>query len=397
MMANTPRVMLVTDKLSLGGTERHLVNLAVGLKRRRYEVSALVYWPDDFFVSLLTEAGIPVKRVAARNRLHLVLAMRKAIRQSRSDVVIAFQNMPNALVELTGLPRRDYAVIVSEFSLDAPGRNLRRRVRHNLHRLADAVVINSYAQRERISELAPYLDGHSHIIVNGVDLKRFSPHTDDGNTPKYADQLRLLTLARIRGEKNPFGLLDAVEIVRRERPTLRLTVDWYGDPVVAADKRVSKWEFRSRRKWAEYHSRLNQAIAERCMQDVFRLHPAVKDPAPLYYAADAVCVPSFIEGTSNVICEAMACGVPLLVSRVSDNPRLARDGRNGFWFDPKSPQDIAYAIMRFADTPPDARRKMGLEGRRMAETMLQESVFVERYIDLIEKTLLQIQRRRNLR
>ena len=397
MMANTPRVMLVTDKLSLGGTERHLVNLAVGLKCRRYEVSALVYWPDDFFVSVLTEAGIPVKRVVARNRLHLIFAMRKAIRQSRSDVVIAFQNMPNALVELTGLPRRDYAVIVSEFSLDTPARNLRRRVRHNLHRLADAVVINSYAQRERISELASYLDKRSHIIVNGVDLKRFSPPTDDGNTPKYADRLRLLALARIRGEKNPFGLLDAVEIVRRERPSLCLTVDWYGDPVVVAHKRVSKWEFRSRRKWAEYHNILKRTIDERRMQDIFRLHPAVRDPAPLYHAADAVCVPSFIEGTSNVICEAMACGVPLLVSRVSDNPRLARDGRNGFLFDPKSPQDIAYAIMRFADTPSDVRRRMGLEGRRMAETMLPESAFVERYIDLIEKTLLQIQKIRNQR
>lgn len=394
-MADARRVMLVTDKLSLGGTERHLVNLAVGLKRRRYEVSTLVYWPDDFFVGALMGASIPVKRIAARSRLHLIFAMRKAIRQSRAEAVIAFQSLPNALVELTGLPRRDYAVIVSEFSLDAPDRNLRRRVRHNLHRLADAVVINSHAQRERISELAPYLDGHSHTIVNGVDLKRFSPRPADGNTPKRSDRLRLLALARIRGEKNPFGLLDAVEIVRRKRPSLRLTVDWYGDPVAAVDKRVSKWEFRSRRKWAEYHNRLKRAIAERHLQDVFRLRPAVRDPAPLYHSADAVCVPSFIEGTSNVICEAMACGVPLLVSRVSDNPRLVREGRNGFLFDPKSPEDIAYAIMRFAGTPPDARRKMGLEGRRMAETMLQESAFVERYMDLIEKTLQQRQRRRN--
>lgn len=395
MMSDAPRVMLVTDKLSLGGTERHLVNLAVGLKRRRYEVSTLVYWLDDFFVGTLTEAGIPVKRIAVRNRLHLILAMRKAIRQSRANAVIAFQNMPNALVELTGLPRRDYAVIVSEFSLDSPDKNLRRRVRHNLHRLADAVVINSYAQRERISELAPYLDGRSNVIVNGVDLKRFTLRPDDGNTPNCTDRLRLLTLARIRGEKNPFGLLDAVEIVRRERPSLRLTVDWHGDPVVAADKRVSKWEFRSRRKWADYHSRLKRTIAERRRQDVFRLHSAVKDPLPLYHAADAVCVPSFIEGTSNVICEAMACGVPLLVSRVSDNPRLVRDGRNGFLFDPKSPEDIAYAIMRFADAPPDARRRMGQEGRRMAETMLPESAFVDRYINLIEKTLLQRQKIRN--
>lgn len=395
-MTDTWRVTLVTDRLYSGGAERHLVNLAMGLKRLGHEVLALVYWPDDFFESELTEAGIPVKLIAARNRLHLIFAMRRAIRQSRPDVVIAFKGLANALAELAGLPRRDFALITSELSLDVFGRSPKQLVRHNLHRLADMVVSNSHAQRKRIAELAPYLNERTNIIINGVDLERFSLRPYAGETQKHPDRLRVLALARIDENKNLHGLLEAVRIVRQKRPSLDLIVDWYGDSVSTASKPVSKWEIRYQQGLAEYHSLSKRTITDWRLQDIFRLHPAVKDVTPLYHAADVVCLPSFYEGTANVICESMACGVPLLVSRVSDNPRLVRDGRNGFLFDPNCPEDIACAIMRFADTLPETRRRMGLEGRRMAEAMLQERVFVERYVDLIEKALLQKRRRGNL-
>lgn len=395
-MSDIRRVTLVTDRLCSGGAERHLVNLAVGLKRMGHEVLVLVYWPDDFFERELTEAGIPVKLIAAHNRLHLIFAMRRAIRQSRPDVVIAFKGLANALAELAGLPRRDFALITSELSLDVFGRSPKRLVRHNLHRLADMVVSNSHAQRKRIAELAPYLNERANIIINGVDLERFSLRPDNGQTQKRPDdRLRVLALARIDENKNLHGLLEAVRIVRQKRPSIDLIVDWYGDFVSAASKRVSKWELPYRQGLVEYHSLSKQLITEWRLQDRFRLHPVVKDVVPLYHAADVVCLPSFYEGTANVICEAMACGVPLLVSRVSDNPRLVRDGRNGFLFDPNCPEDIAHAIMRFADASPETRRSMGLEGRRMAEAMLQESVFVERYVDLMERALLQRQRKRN--
>lgn len=395
-MPDIRRVTLVTDRLCSGGAERHLVNLAMGLKRRGCDVLVLVYWPDDFFERVLREAGISVKLIVARNRLYLIFAMRQAIRQSRPDVVIAFKGLANALAELAGLPRRDFALITSELSLDVFGRSPKQLVRHNLHRLADMVVSNSHAQRKRIAELAPYLNERTNIIINGVDLERFSLRPDDGQTQKRPDdRLRVLALARVDENKNLHGLLEAVRIVHKKRPTIDLIVDWYGDSVSSASKRVSKWELPYQQGLVEYHSRLKRLIAERRLQDSFRLHPAVKDVVPLYHTADVVCLPSFYEGTANVICEAMACGVPLLVSRVSDNPRLVRDGRNGFLFDPKSPEDIASAIMRFADTPPETRRRMGLEGRRVAETMLQESAFVERYIDLMERALLQRHRRGN--
>ena len=383
--AGARRVVLVASGLAAGGIERYLVRLAVGLERRRHHVAVLKYAPEDFFAGELAAAGVPVEDVHARDRLRLSFAMRRAIRRRRPDVVVACGRGPNVLAVLAGLPRREFAIIVSERGLDVFDRPLKRRMRYALHLLADVVVTNSRAQRRRMTELVPGLEKRIRVIVNDVDLERFSPRPADGGPPERADRLRILVPARISEEKNPVGLLEAADVVRRERPSLRLTIDWYGGPLTEEGGRVPRWELRPRRDAAEYHRRLRQAVAERGMQDRFRLHPAAREVTPLYRAADAVCLPSFREGTSNVVCEAMACGVPLLVSRVGDNPRLVREGRNGLLFDPRSPRDIADAILRFAGTSAEDRRRMGRESRRIAEAALSENVSLDRYVELMDQ------------
>ena len=379
------RVTLVIDQLNSGGAQRDLVSLAVDLKRHGYSVQVLFYWEDYFFASELEEAGIPFRHVQFRSKMHLIYAMRKVVRASLPDVVIGFLHGPGMLAELSGLFSRRFGVIVLELSLDKKGRNVRRVVRYQLHRLADVVVCNSYSQMEVMRELAPYLNDRLQVIVNGVDLKRFQPI--DGAVSDGSDQLRILVIGRFQAVKNPLRLLDAIEIVRNERRDLDVAVDWYGDPTYGDKTRIGESGDMSTHRSSLYYRELESAITQRGLGDVFRLHDEVKDVAPLYHSADVFCLPSLHEGTSNVICEAMASGLPVLASRVSDNPRLVMDGENGFLFDPMSPRDMAEAIMRFGDTPVEVRRRMGVIGRRMAESMLSPDVRTDQYVDLIEHVI----------
>lgn len=375
MASDSLRVTLVIDDLGPGGAQRQLAMLAAGLRRRGHEVVVLTYRRGDFFAGALEEAGVPVVRAPSRNRPHLVFAMRAAIRRGAPDAVLAFLPGPSALAELAGLPRRRFAVATSELVLDTSGWSPRRGLRYALHRLADAVVSNSHAQRERMLELAPALAGRASVIVNGIDTDRFTPgEPPDGSAP---GRLRLLVPARIRPQKNPFGLLEAVDLLLRDRPDLDITVDWHGEATTGESARNARR--------AAWRRALEEEIARRSLGDRFRLREPVEDVVPLYRAADALCLPSFSEGVANAICEAMACGLPVLASRVSDTPRLVDDGRTGFLFDPRAPADMAEAIARLAVMPPAERRAMGLAGRAAIESGYSLEACLDAWDELIAR------------
>ena len=242
-------------------------------------------------------------------------------------------------------------------------------VRYGFHFLADAVVCNSQSQHRHILEVFPRLEDRAFVIDNGVDLEKFLPDKPPPNRP---GELRVLVLARVHPQKNPFKLLEAVDIIRQEQPQLSVSVDWYGDTGL---QRV------------DYHAQLKEAIERRSLKEVFRLHSPIKNVEQLYHETDVVCLPSLYEGTPNVVCEAMACGIPVLVSKIGDNSRLVEEGQTGLLFDPSSARDIADTILQFANKPYEVRREMGIMGRKRAEILLSSDSAVDRHVELIREIL----------
>ena len=371
------RVVMVIDHLEPGGAQRQFCLLATSLRRLGFAVRVVVFRHDDFFADSLQEAGpISVMYLESRSRLHLIYLVRNAIRSDKPDVVISFLSWPNLVVELAALPRREFSVIVSERNLDVSPSGPKRYLRYCFHRFADIVVSNSYAQRERIGQVAPHLKDRTMVIVNGIDTLHFKPTY---RMKPANGRIRVLVLARFVPQKNALRFVEAVHEFRAQHADVDLLVDWYGKkPVVDV-----KWGHRAGLQAMTYYRGVEDTIARHMMQDAFCLHTPHKDVRKLYAQADVVCLPSLHEGCSNVIGEAMACGVPVLASRVSDNLRLVEEGRNGFLFDPLSVEDIADTIRRFAARSDEERRRMGLEGRRMAESMLSTAVFTDRFVKLI--------------
>ncbi len=71
----------------------------------------------------------------------------------------------------------------------------------------------------------------------------------------------------------------------------------------------------------------------------------------LMATCDVLCLPSIVEGRALVQQEAMACGLPLIVTRNAGAEDLIEEGRTGFLVPPASPEAISDRINWFADNP----------------------------------------------
>lgn len=105
-----------------------------------------------------------------------------------------------------------------------------------------------------------------------------------------------------------------------------------------------------------------------------------------YQAADVFVLPSYWEGISSALVEAMACGLPAVVSNVGGSPEVVVDRRSGLLHDAG---DVAGLRARLAETieSPDLRRSMGREARIRIETRFDLRGMVRRYREVYERVL----------
>ena len=371
---------MVIDHLEPGGAQRQFSLLATSLRRIGYDVTVIVFRPDFFFGEALQAVDIPIVFLKSRNRFHLWFLMRREIHRWSADVVIGFLPWSNLMVELAGLPMRTFGLIVSERGMDVT-LGIKRRIAYHWHRTADVVVSNSHTQEAIVAGVLSRWKVRSQVIVNGVDVRYFRPLK--GGERRERCNLRLFVLARFSPEKNVIRFIEAVSEVCVRHPQVGLEVDWYGKASVEAAEGDAAWVLAHRGKLSTYYRDVVNTIARHDLQKRFRIRAPSRDVRELYQQADVVCMPSLQEGCSNVIAEAMACGIPVLASRVGDNVRLVQEGRNGLLFDPLAVDDMVSAIVRFAEMSTSERARFGQEGRKMAEDMLSVDVFTQRYTKLI--------------
>ncbi|MCK9361581.1 glycosyltransferase family 4 protein [Patescibacteria group bacterium] len=84
----------------------------------------------------------------------------------------------------------------------------------------------------------------------------------------------------------------------------------------------------------------------------------------LRHRAEAYVLPSiWYENASLSLLQAMASGLPCLVTRIGGNPELVEDGKNGFLVLPNNTEDWLRTLRRFQATTPEIRKQMGEAGR----------------------------------
>lgn len=346
--------------LRLGGAERQLSGLALMLHAEGHEVEVLIYREGDFYAKPLRESGVKLTVIPhPGNEKRLVEEIAAHLRQTGCEILISYLVGTNLKACFIKQRCPGLRLVVSERNCDT-GKWLYNTLRLRLYKVADAVVCNSYAQEALVRKRCPSLDKKLTTIPNFVDAARFRP---SGRKPGAdSSRISIVTTARLSDRKNAIGLIRAAAMAACDN----LYFDWYG--ALSNDK---------------YYGHCQKLIRKLGLEDRFHIHPGCENVEDLYARADAFCLPSFYEGTSNSLAEALACGLPAVCSDVSDTGRYVIPGNNGLLFNPKKISSAAAALRTLARTSCEELAKWGKESRRIAEQDLSQTLFLQRYNELL--------------
>lgn len=364
--ASPLRLLFVIDSLGSGGAQRQMVTLALELTRRGHRPVFFTYHPGyTHFAPELAAAGIEVRSVSKSRRFSAapVRALRRILREDRFDVVLAFLATPGVYAELATRYPGAPPLVVSErssFGAGGPGRGTRLRIQ--LHRLADAVVVNSHHHRRLLLREFPWMQRSLHTIWNGVDAQRFvtSPGIDQPDA--------LIAVGTVRRSKNARSLARAL-ILLAERGTPVPRIRWAGK-VERTEDSVGE------------RDAVDRILADAGLTERWEWLGERTDIPTLLGQHAALIHPSVLEGLPNAICEALAAGIPVLASDYGDHRMLVQEGVTGMLFDPHSVPSIAHAVARFVATPADARTAMGAAARRFAADELSMDRMCDEYESL---------------
>ena len=356
------KVLCIIDSLGPGGAQRQLVGLATYLKESGYDVTVATYHDNRFYVDQLLTNGVPYVYLAKANKsLFRIWHIARFIRKLKPDVVISYLETPSICSCVAKLFNRSFKLIVSERNTtQETGRN--EKIRFRLFQRADYVVPNAYAQEIYIKQNFPRLKDKVVTIPNFVDLQHFTPPKKRlrGEVPE------IIVVATIWQSKNTMGFIDAVAALKERGH--RFHISWYGKDESNID----------------YFNSCQQKIETLGIRDYIALKEKTTKISERYQNADYFCLPSFYEGTPNVICEAMACGLPVVCSDVCDNSRYVNEGVNGFLFNPKDTDTVVNAFEKLFSLSDDEYQQFRNNSRQIAEKKLSPEIFVESYIKLIE-------------
>lgn len=190
-----------------------------------------------------------------------------------------------------------------------------------------------------------------YTIPNGIDTTLFNPNVDGSEIRKrynIGEEKLIFAVGRLEKEKGFQYLIDAFSLVLNEIKDVRLIIAGIG----------------------KYEDKLRKQIETSDLtKNVMLCGNVENEELPRYYnSCDIFVNPTVrVEGLPLIIPEAMACGKPVIASRIGGIPTVIDDGINGFLFPPGDCKSISENIIRLLKNQ-ELRYKIGKNARIKAES-----------------------------
>lgn len=295
--------------LATGGAETVLLNILQQLDRSRFTPTVVSLVGLGEIGPRIQALGIPVhtldmSRGGVPNPL-MVLRLTKLLRQLQPDVVHTWMYHADFLgglaARLAGCRRVIWGIHHSNLSKEVNKRSTLWVVKACalLSRRVPAQIISCSQRAKEVHAALGYAADKLHVIPNGFDLGRFVPDAEARASVRaelgLAPDAPLVGLiARFDSQKNHFGFIEAAAQVHAQQPDVHFVLA--GTDVDSSN------------------AALNAAIAAQGLQARMHLLGRRDDVPRLMAALDVLALSSHGESFGNVLCEAMACGVPCVTT-----------------------------------------------------------------------------------
>jgi glycosyltransferase involved in cell wall biosynthesis len=331
-------VVLLVRALGFGGTERQVVALAHGLASR-HKVTVASFYPGGPFEAEFAAANPERLVIGKQGRGDVVgfcARLRRALSERRPDIVYSFLPVPNLLAAM--LAWTSYRRPALVWGIRGTPLELARydwlerasiQAERMLSRVPDLLIANSRSGAEW-ARACHAGARRIEIVPNGIDTDRFRPATPAERMaarrafgcPERA--VVAAVVGRLDPMKDHRTFLQGLASAVGRAPNLMGLIAGEGAPGAL--------------------ERLKATASALGIADRVIWTGARRDVAEIYRAADLLCLPSaFGEGFPNVVGEAMASGLPCIVTAVGDSPELV--GGTGIVVPPRRPEAMAEALI----------------------------------------------------
>lgn len=356
--------------LGRGGAEQ-LLPQVIAAGQSRAAVGYFLPWKDAL-VPDLERAGVPVRCFGATNPARMLLAARAVagwLRDERADLVHAHLPLAGIVGRLAarwaGVP-----LVYTEHNLQPRYHPLTRRANALTWRLQRAVVAVS---QEVADSIAAHVGGAVpvRVIKNGIDVTHYAARPEERAALRTRlgvppDAPLVGTVAVFRRQKRlDLWLEAAARLVANPGPGARAQFLLVGDGPLRDEVRA-----------------LVRALG---LEGRVHLPGLQEDVRPYLWAMDLFLSSSEFEGLPVALLEAMAAGVPPVVTRVGGVPEVVEPGRSGLLVEFGDPGALAAEAARLlADEP--VRLAMG----QAATVRVREAFDVARMAGELERLYAEI-------
>jgi len=372
------KLLYVIGSLELGGAEKHLTHIAIGLKKRGWAPGFFVLDTNSPLALLLKDNHIPIhtkilprwvekipnKRL--RNGIRFVLAtpvLLTCLWRLKPQIVHFFLPVGYILGGITSLFAPVKIRIMSRRSLNCyqASQKLCAALEKRLHKTMTAICANSLRVKENL-EAEGVPASQIRLLYNGINTQPFQgPFDRQGARQQVGltqETVVFVIVANLFPYKGHEDLLRALALIRQSLP--------------------SPWALLcvGRDRGAGRH--LQHLCKELDLSQNVTFLGEQSDGAFFLRMADIGVLCSHQEGFSNAVLEGMAASLPMVVTDVGGNGEAVINGETGLVVPPHTPSALSQALLDLALNPAK-RLEMGRKGAERVDRLFRLETCLDAY------------------